>query len=117
MRLTFRTKLLAIVGIAAWAFLLLVVSSTLIGRRADEQVVSIRDQYVPKVELEPVHAMLICRWPGSEVRWRPEKKDIRSIEGNKDEGEDGDSCVFIYWTELPMAKGRMYSPTRPSGTP
>jgi hypothetical protein len=60
---------------------------------------------LPKVDLEPVHGMRICRWPGSEVRWEPEKKDIRSIQGNKEEGEDGDSCVFIYWQQLPMAKG------------
>jgi hypothetical protein len=57
---------------------------------------------IPKVELEPVHEMLICRWPGSETRWMPERKDIRSIEGEKELGETGDSCVFIYWPTLPM---------------
>jgi hypothetical protein len=60
---------------------------------------------IPKVELEPVHEMLICRWPGSETRWRPEKRDIRSIEGEKEQGEVGDSCVFIYWSTLPMPPG------------
>src|SRR5262249_5034651 len=57
---------------------------------------------ISKVELEPVHEMLICRWPGSETRWMPERKDIRSIEGEKELGETGDSCVFIYWPTLPM---------------
>ena len=57
---------------------------------------------IPGVDLEPVHEMLICRWPGSETRWRPEKRDIRSIEGEKEQGEVGDSCVFIYWSSLPM---------------
>jgi hypothetical protein len=56
---------------------------------------------LPKMELEPVVRMLICRWPGSEIRWELEKDRIRSIEGEK--GEDGDSCVFLYWPYREMA--------------
>jgi hypothetical protein len=57
---------------------------------------------IPKVDLEPVHEMLICRWIASEMRWMPERKDIRSIEGEKELGEKGDSCVYIYWPTVPM---------------
>jgi hypothetical protein len=58
---------------------------------------------LPGAQVEPVHSMLICRWISSEMRWRPEKKDIRSIEGQ--DGEAGDSCVYLYWLDRPMPKG------------
>ena len=54
---------------------------------------------LPKGEPQPIVRMLICRWAGSEARWEP--ADKRSIEGEG--GEVGDSCVFLYWPDEPMA--------------
>src|SRR2546429_1872 len=53
MRLTFRTKLLAIVGTTALAFLLLMVAGALIANRVEQQLTSIQEHYVPRVELGP----------------------------------------------------------------
>jgi PAS domain S-box-containing protein len=52
-RLTFRTKLMGIVGIAAVAFLLLIAASTLIASRVEHQLETIQRRYLPRVELEP----------------------------------------------------------------
>src|ERR1700678_4333396 len=52
-RLTFRAKLMAIVGIAVLAFLLLVVASEVISKRLDRQLSTIQAQYLPKLVLEP----------------------------------------------------------------
>jgi PAS domain S-box-containing protein len=53
MRLTFRAKLLAIVGVAAAAFVLLIIASTLIARRVERQLAVIQERYLPKVVLQP----------------------------------------------------------------
>jgi signal transduction histidine kinase len=53
MRVTFRMKLLGIVGIAAAAFVLIIVASSLVAARVERQLASIQRRYVPKVELEP----------------------------------------------------------------
>jgi CheY-like chemotaxis protein/signal transduction histidine kinase/HAMP domain-containing protein len=53
MRPTFRLKLMAIAGTATLAVLVLIVSSAVMSRRAEQQMVIIRDRYLPKVELRP----------------------------------------------------------------
>jgi PAS domain S-box-containing protein len=53
MRLTFRVKLMAIVGVTGFAFLLLIVASALLARRTEDQLITIEKRYVPRVELEP----------------------------------------------------------------
>jgi signal transduction histidine kinase len=53
MRLTFRTTLIAIVGIAAFAFLLLTATGVVLTKRAALQLATIQTRYIPKVELEP----------------------------------------------------------------
>jgi signal transduction histidine kinase len=52
-RITLRAKLLGIVGIAAVAFLLIIVSSSVVAGRVERQLAFIQRRYVPKVELEP----------------------------------------------------------------
>jgi len=53
MRLTFRAKLNFIVGAAALAFVVLIVTSSIIASRVNQQLTAIQQRYVPKVELEP----------------------------------------------------------------
>lgn len=53
MRVTFRAKLMGLVGIAALALLLLVVASAVITRREERQLSTIQERYVPKLELRP----------------------------------------------------------------
>jgi hypothetical protein len=53
MHLTFRLKLLGIVGVAAVAFLALIVAGAAIAQRVEQQLVAIQRHYVPKLELEP----------------------------------------------------------------
>lgn len=53
MRLSFRAKLMTIVGIAAVAFLLLIGAGAIIGRRVATQLATIQSRYLPRVELEP----------------------------------------------------------------
>ncbi len=53
MRLTFRTKLIAIVGTSALAFLVLVLASTLLSSRVQQELLNIENHYVPRVELGP----------------------------------------------------------------
>ncbi|HWW82454.1 MAG TPA: ATP-binding protein [Vicinamibacterales bacterium] len=53
MRLTFRTKLMTIVGITAFAFLLLIATGAVLAKRVALQLATIQTRYVPKVELEP----------------------------------------------------------------
>jgi hypothetical protein len=55
------------------------------------------------VDPEPIVRMLICYWPGGEVRWELEPERIRSIKGDRDKGEGPDSCVFLYWPYRVMA--------------
>jgi signal transduction histidine kinase len=52
-RLPFRAKLLAIVGIMAVAFLLLIAAGSVIAGRVDRQLTAIQSRYLPKAELEP----------------------------------------------------------------
>jgi PAS domain S-box-containing protein len=52
-RLTFRAKLMAVVGISTLGFLLLVVASEVISKRLDRQLATIQTQYLPKLVLEP----------------------------------------------------------------
>jgi signal transduction histidine kinase len=53
MRLTFRKKLMTIVGIAAFAFALIVGSGVVITRRVEQRLRTIQDRLLPKLELEP----------------------------------------------------------------
>jgi len=53
MRFTFRLKLLTIVGSAALAFVLLTVASTLISNQVEQQMATIEESYVPRLELGP----------------------------------------------------------------
>src|SRR5260370_12409886 len=53
MRLTFRTKLMTIVAIAAVAFITLIVPGSRVAKRVDQQLATIQGRYLPKVELEP----------------------------------------------------------------
>ncbi|HEY4117459.1 MAG TPA: HAMP domain-containing protein, partial [Byssovorax sp.] len=53
LRLTFRAQLLAIVGVAGVAFVLLIIASGLISARAERQLAAIQDLYVPKAVLKP----------------------------------------------------------------
>jgi PAS domain S-box-containing protein len=52
-RFTFRAKLTVVVAIAATAFLLLLATGRWIGSRVNQQLITIQDRYLPKVELEP----------------------------------------------------------------
>lgn len=54
MRPSLRSKLLAIVGTAAGAFLVLIISSMVIAQRADEQLANVRERFLPKLEVGPV---------------------------------------------------------------
>src|SRR5258706_8281212 len=53
MRLTFRTKLIAIVGASALAFLLLIIASAIGAARVHAQMMTIQARYLPKLELGP----------------------------------------------------------------
>jgi len=53
MRPSLRSKLLAIVGTAAGAFLVLIVSSMVIAQRADVQLANVRERFLPKLEVGP----------------------------------------------------------------
>ncbi len=53
MRLRFRAKLMAIVGTAAVAFLVLIGASLLLEREAARQTSDIRERYLPRLELGP----------------------------------------------------------------
>src|SRR5258708_25507337 len=53
MRPTFRTKVMAIVGIAAFAFLLVISTGALMAKRVERQLGTIQARYLPKIDLEP----------------------------------------------------------------
>ncbi len=53
LRLSFRVKLLAIVGTATLALVVLMVTGTVLSRHVSRQLDEIRRTYVPKIELEP----------------------------------------------------------------
>ncbi|HZY86592.1 MAG TPA: hypothetical protein VFE78_17290 [Gemmataceae bacterium] len=50
---------------------------------------------LPGIDLEPIHSMTICRWPGSTQLWELTDKEKLPMED--------DSCVFLYWAERSMA--------------
>ena len=54
MRSSLRSNLLAIVGTAAAAFLVLIISSMVIAQRADEQLANVRERFLPKLEVGPL---------------------------------------------------------------
>jgi len=41
---------------------------------------------------EPITEMIICRWPTSEVRWKPNE-----IKPFNEPADEKDSCVLLYW--------------------
>jgi len=53
MRLTFRAKLIAIVGATAFALLLFIVVGAVTAARVRGQLAAIQERYIPKVELAP----------------------------------------------------------------
>jgi signal transduction histidine kinase/CheY-like chemotaxis protein/HAMP domain-containing protein len=53
MRLSFRSKLIAIVATAALAFIVLLVSSATISNRTQDQLTDIEKRYLPRLELGP----------------------------------------------------------------
>jgi CheY-like chemotaxis protein/signal transduction histidine kinase len=53
MRLSLRAKLTAIVGAAAFAFVVVIVSSALISRRVERQLGTIQEHLLPKLEMGP----------------------------------------------------------------
>ncbi|HEY4187028.1 MAG TPA: response regulator [Polyangia bacterium] len=53
MRLSLRAKLIAIVGAAAGAFVVLIVSGQVIAHRADEQLANVQERFLPKLEIGP----------------------------------------------------------------
>jgi PAS domain S-box-containing protein len=53
MRLTFRTTLMAIVGIATLALLLVILASSVAARQVERQLATVQGRYLPLVELEP----------------------------------------------------------------
>src|SRR5262245_53681851 len=53
LHLSFRAKLMTIVGTTAFAFIALMVISSVIAARVDEQLAAVQLRYVPKVELGP----------------------------------------------------------------
>jgi signal transduction histidine kinase len=52
MRLTFRSKVMVIVGVTALAFVMLIAAGALISSRVERQLATIQRRYLPKVELE-----------------------------------------------------------------
>jgi PAS domain S-box-containing protein len=53
MRFTLRAKWMAIVGVAAFSFVLLIGASAWIANRVEQQLTTIQARYLPKLELEP----------------------------------------------------------------
>jgi hypothetical protein len=52
------------------------------------------------VDSEPVEKMIICRWPGPNVRWEIQPESMAA-----DAKRKGDSCVFLYWEYRKMEPG------------
>jgi hypothetical protein len=56
---------------------------------------------LPGIPLDPITTMIICRWPNnSEIRWDLPVSDRQPI--RRDQTDEGDSCVLLYWAEQPM---------------
>src|SRR3954469_8548843 len=53
MRMTFRAKLIFIVGATALAFVVLIITSSIVASSVDRQLSAIQERYIPKVDLEP----------------------------------------------------------------
>ncbi|HZL21191.1 MAG TPA: HAMP domain-containing protein, partial [Polyangia bacterium] len=53
MRLSFRTKLIAIVGTAATALLILIVASAAISNRTEQELAKIQERHLPRLQLGP----------------------------------------------------------------
>ncbi|MEO8215058.1 MAG: hypothetical protein ABI560_17795, partial [Myxococcales bacterium] len=53
MRLSLRAKLIAIVGITAFTFLVLIAAGAMIGRQTDHELATIQRRLLPKLELAP----------------------------------------------------------------
>ena len=53
MRLSFRTKLIAIVGTAAAALLILIVASAAISKRTEQELAKIQERHLPRLQLGP----------------------------------------------------------------
>ena len=53
MRLSFRTKLIAIVGTAAAALLILIVASAAISNRTEQELAKIQERHLPRLQLGP----------------------------------------------------------------
>jgi hypothetical protein len=49
-------------------------------------------------DLDPVERLVICKWEGSDVRWKWEFKPV-------DEGQDKSSCVVLYWPVKTLPPG------------
>lgn len=63
---------------------------------------------VIRVEPEPIHKMVICRWPGTWTRWDWEYKSMIPNAQERRQGvTENDSCVAIYWEEQPMNPGEV----------
>jgi hypothetical protein len=52
---------------------------------------------------EPIHKMVICKWPGSDVRWEWDPIEAMNVDPPK--GQTGDSCVTLYWAYRKMEPG------------
>jgi hypothetical protein len=52
---------------------------------------------------EPIHKMIICKWPGSDVRWEWDPIEAMNVDPPK--GQTGDSCVALYWAYRKMEPG------------
>jgi hypothetical protein len=57
----------------------------------------LRHLRLPRVQLEDMERLLICRWPGNRARW--EIDEPQSMDADQ---ENKDSCVLMYWPYLSM---------------
>ncbi len=62
----------------------------------------LRNIKLPGVELEEMDKLLICRFPGQNVRW--DGFDVLSMKATA-KGETADSCVLMYWPYMNMNPG------------
>jgi hypothetical protein len=53
--------------------------------------------------VEPIHKMIIGKWPGSDTRWDWDPVEAMNVDPPK--GQKGDSCVAVYWAYRPMEPG------------
>jgi hypothetical protein len=55
---------------------------------------------IPGLNLEPIELLRICRWHGSEARWKWEPEAI-----NEPPDQAKDSCVVLYWADRKTEPG------------